>query len=124
MVYTPLYLFLVYHGKTFLWILFSVYLELRGGEIQYLLWLIALAKWLILFLVIRAMMLIAQSTIKPLHSYFPPHLQSTTSAHPGYKQCCPESGRCYEVIVTMLLVLGLRNSQSTACEVWCLRFHD
>jgi hypothetical protein len=48
---------LVYHGKTFLWILFSVYLELRGGEIQSLLWLIAFVKWLILFPVIRVTML-------------------------------------------------------------------
>jgi hypothetical protein len=43
-LYTP-HLFLMYHGKTFLWILFSVYLELRGGEIQSLLWLIALVKF-------------------------------------------------------------------------------
>jgi hypothetical protein len=57
MVYTPLYLFLVYHGNIFLWILFSVYLELRGGEIQSLLWLIALVKWLNLLPVIRATML-------------------------------------------------------------------
>jgi hypothetical protein len=35
-------------------------------------------------------MLIAQSTIKPLHSYLSPHLLSTTSAHPCYKQCCLE----------------------------------
>jgi hypothetical protein len=27
---------------------------------------------------------LSQSTIKPLHSFFPPHLLSTTSAHPCY----------------------------------------
>jgi hypothetical protein len=29
-------------------------------------------------------MLVAQPTIKPLHSFFPLHLLSTTSAHPCY----------------------------------------
>jgi hypothetical protein len=37
-------------------------------------------------------MLIAQSTVKPLHSYLSPHLLSTTSARPCYKQCCSEKG--------------------------------
>jgi hypothetical protein len=69
-------------------------------------------------------MLIAQSTIKPLHSSFAPHLLSATSAHPCYKQCCSERGDCYEVVVKMLLVLGVRNPQSAACEVWCLHFQD
>jgi hypothetical protein len=65
-------------------------------------------------------MLIAQSTIKPLHSY----LLSTTIAHPCYTQCCLEGGSCYEVVVKMLLVLGVRNPQSTAYDVWSLRFLD
>jgi hypothetical protein len=37
------------------------------------------------------------------------HLLSMTSAHPCYKQCCSERGSCYEVVVKMLLVLGVRN---------------
>jgi hypothetical protein len=53
-----------------------------------------------------------------------PHLLSTTSAHPCYKQCCSERGSYFEVVVKMLLVLGVRNPQSIACEVWCLRFQD
>jgi hypothetical protein len=53
-----------------------------------------------------------------------PHLLSTTSAHPCYKQCCSERRSCLEVVVKMLLVLGVRNPQSTACGVWCLRFQD
>jgi hypothetical protein len=65
-------------------------------------------------------MLIAQSTIKPLHSCLSPHLLSTTSAHPSYKQCCSEGGSCYEDV----LVLGVHNPQSTACDVWSLRFQD
>jgi hypothetical protein len=62
----------------------------------------------------------AQSTIKPLHSFFFPHLLSTTSAHPCYKQGCLERGSCYEDV----LVLGVRNPQSTTCDVWSLRFQD
>jgi hypothetical protein len=27
-------------------------------------------------------------------------------------------------LLKMLLVLGVRNAQSTACDVWCLRFQD
>jgi hypothetical protein len=38
MVYTLLYLFLVYLGRISLWTLFLVYLEPRGGGIQSLLW--------------------------------------------------------------------------------------
>jgi hypothetical protein len=49
-----------------------------------------------------------------------PHLLSTTSAHPCYKQCCSKSGSCYEDV----LVLGVRNPQSTACDVWSLHFQD
>jgi hypothetical protein len=48
---------------------------------------------------------LSQSTIKPLHSFFAPHLLSTTSAHPCYKQCCSEGGSCYEDV----LVLDIRN---------------
>jgi hypothetical protein len=55
---------------------------------------------------------------------FSPHLLSTTSAHPCYTQCCLEGGSCYEVVVKMLLVLGVRNPQSTAYDVWSLRFLD
>jgi hypothetical protein len=63
---------------------------------------------------------LSQSTIKPLHSFFTPHLLSMTSAHPCYKQRCSEGGSCYEDV----LVLGVRNAQSTACDVWSLRFQD
>jgi hypothetical protein len=78
---------------------------------------------LIKFDQLKCLMLIVQSTIKPLHSCLSPHLLSTTSAHPCYKQCCSERG-CYEVAVKMLLVLGVRNPQSTACEVGCFCFLD
>jgi hypothetical protein len=53
-----------------------------------------------------------------------PHLLSMTSAHPCYKHCCSERGSCFEVVVKMLLELGVCNPQSTACDVWCLRFQD
>jgi hypothetical protein len=69
-------------------------------------------------------MLVAQSTIKPLHSFFFPHLLSTTSAHPCYNHCCSERGCYFEDDVKMLLVLGVRNPQSIAYDVWCLRFQD
>jgi hypothetical protein len=68
-------------------------------------------------------MLIAQSTIKPLHSFFSSHLLSTTSAHPSYKHCCSERG-CYSEVYEDVLVLGVRNPQLTACVVWSLRFQD
>jgi hypothetical protein len=29
-----------------------------------------------------------------------------------------------EAAMKMLLVLGVRNTQSIACDVWCLRFQD
>jgi hypothetical protein len=29
-----------------------------------------------------------------------------------------------EAAMKMLLVLGVRNPQSIACDVWCLRFQD
>jgi hypothetical protein len=66
---------------------------------------------------------LSQSTIKPLHSFFSPHLLSTTSAHPCYIRCS-ERGSCFEVVVKMLLELGVRNPQSIACDVWYLRFQD
>jgi hypothetical protein len=69
-------------------------------------------------------MLIAQSTIKPLHSYLFPHLLSTTGAHPCYKQCCSEGGSYSEVSWRCWWVLGVRNPQSIACDVWSLRFQD
>jgi hypothetical protein len=66
----------------------------------------------------------AQSTIKPLHSYLFPHLLSTTSTHPCYEQCCSDRGSSSEAAMKMLLVLGVRNPQSTDCEFWSLRFQD
>jgi hypothetical protein len=65
-------------------------------------------------------MLIAQSTIKPMHSCLSPHLLSTTSVHPCYKQCCSEGGSWYEDV----LVLGVCNPQSTTCDVCSLRFQN
>jgi hypothetical protein len=54
---------------------------------------------------------------KALAFIISPHLLSTTSAHPCYKQCCSERGFYSEVVVKMLLVLGVRNPQSTVCDV-------
>jgi hypothetical protein len=45
-----------------------------------------------------------------------PHLLSPTSAYPCYNHFCSERGSCYEDV----LVLGVRNPQSTACDVWSL----
>jgi hypothetical protein len=77
--------------------------------------------------------LIKLDQLKVLNAYSPvhykafafilsPRLLSTISSHPCYKQCCSERGSCYEVVVKMLLVLRVRNPQSIACGVWCLRF--
>jgi hypothetical protein len=48
-----------------------------------------------------------------------------------YDKCSPllytllrKSKLLHEDDVKMLLVLGVRNPQSTACDVWCLRFQD
>jgi hypothetical protein len=68
-------------------------------------------------------MLIAQSTIKPLHSSFSPHLLSTTSAHPCYIYVAQKEEanmKSYEDV----LALGVRNPQSTACDVWRLCLQD
>jgi hypothetical protein len=55
------------------------------------------------------------------HFLVVPYLSSTPcAAHPCYKQCCSERGSRLEVFVKMLLVLGIRNPQSTACEVGAL----
>jgi hypothetical protein len=71
-------------------------------------------------------MLNAQSLVhyKAFAFILSPHLLSTTSSHPCYKQCCSERGSCYEVFVKMFLELGVRNPQSTTCDVWSLRFQD
>jgi hypothetical protein len=67
-------------------------------------------------------MLNAQSSVhyKAFAFILSSNLLSTTSTHPCYKQCCSEGGSCYEDV----LVLGVRNPQSTACDVWSLRFQD
>jgi hypothetical protein len=53
---------------------------------------------------------LSQSTIKPLHSYLSPHLLSTISAHPCYKQCCSERGSCYMKMTWRCCgVLGVHN---------------
>jgi hypothetical protein len=65
-------------------------------------------------------MLIAQSTIKPLHSYLFSTLAEYDKCSPLLYICCSEGG-CYSEDV---LVLGVRNPQSTACDVWCPRFQD
>jgi hypothetical protein len=62
---------------------------------------------------------LSQSTIKPLHSFFPPHLLSTTSAHPCYKQCCSKRESCYEDVA------GARRTQPPVDCLWrSLRFQD
>jgi hypothetical protein len=60
-------------------------------------------------------MLIAQSTIKPLHLFFPPHLLSTTGAHPCYKQCCSEEGSYSEVLWRCV---GARRTQPPVDCLW------
>jgi hypothetical protein len=90
--------------------------------------------WYILIL-ISNQVLIKLDQLKVLNAYIAvhykafacilsPHLLSTTSGHPCYKQCCSEGGSSYEVVVKMLLVLGIRNPQSTSCDVWSLRSQD
>jgi hypothetical protein len=49
-----------------------------------------------------------------------PHLLSTTSAHPRYKQCCSERVSYFGVCWRCCWVLGIRNPQSSACDVWSL----
>jgi hypothetical protein len=67
---------------------------------------------------------LSQSTIKPLHSFFPPHLLSTTSADPCYTYMLLKRMKLIRSLVKMLLVLGVRYTQSTACDVWSLHFQD
>jgi hypothetical protein len=71
-------------------------------------------------------MLNAQSQVhyKAFAFILSPHLLSRTSAHPCYNQCCSERGSCFEVLWGCCWVLGVRNPQSTACDVWSLRFQD
>jgi hypothetical protein len=65
-------------------------------------------------------MLNAQSSVqyKAFAFILSPHLLGTTSTHPCYNHFCLERGSCYEDV----LVLGIRNPQLTACDVWSLRF--
>jgi hypothetical protein len=67
-------------------------------------------------------MLNAQSPVhyKAFAFILSPHLLSTKSAHPCYRQCCSEGGSFYEDV----LVLGVLNPPSTACGVWYLRFQN
>jgi hypothetical protein len=65
-------------------------------------------------------MLIAQSTIKPLLSFFHPHLLSMTVLTLAINIVAQKE----EAAMKMLLELGVRNPQSTACEIWSLRFQD
>src|SRR6266536_2903006 len=58
MIYICLCLYLVFHGRIYLWILFEDYLEQRRGGIAYLLSWIDFQKWHTLYHVIKAMMLL------------------------------------------------------------------
>jgi hypothetical protein len=50
-----------------------------------------------------------------------PHLLSTTSAHPCYKYNVAQKK---EAAMKVLLVLGVCNPQSIACDVWSLHSQD
>src|SRR3954467_4918738 len=58
MVYTCLYLYLVFRGRTYAWTLFYVCLEQRRGGIAYLLSWIDFLRWHTLYHVIKVMMLL------------------------------------------------------------------
>src|SRR3954469_7828775 len=58
MVYTCLYLYLVFRGRTYPWTLFKVCLEQRRGGIAYLLSWTDFLRWHILYHVIKVMMLL------------------------------------------------------------------
>src|SRR3954463_8436455 len=58
MVYTCLYLYLVFRGRTYPWTLFSACLEQRRGGIAYLLSWTDFLRWHILYHVIKVMMLL------------------------------------------------------------------
>ena len=70
--------------------------------------------WLILF----------KDEIKSLFGYFlwpcwVPTISVLTLAY-----CCSEGESCGEVFWRCCWVLGIRNPQSSACEVWSLRFQN
>jgi hypothetical protein len=65
-------------------------------------------------------MLRAQSTIKLLHSSFP----HTCRVRQVLTLAINNVVQKEEAARKMLLELGVRNPQSTACDVWRLRFQD